>query len=527
MLQLIRHLYRPHRGLVVALLLAALGLSFDGIVQPYVIGHFTDAMTTRHLATGLRLLGLWAIALVFLTAFQFGFQLLLGQNRRALNLDLRQHIAKIALAPANATRSVSQFTAMALNEVKQIEAAFVDALAWLLFCLMQAIVTFTFIMVTNWRLGLLFVGFGLLPTIISRFTSKWLQAGTSAWQAANQRYTEQLEETLSARPLIRTYQLAPTMLHRLSVSLHHSETRYFRMNLRQNVASMLVSLMYDAAFLLPLALGAVLVARGQLTIGALLTLNSAADRVTTPLVNMAQYYNRLVSAKPLVTRVLATPAAKPPRALAITAPPIVLALQALEVGYTTPLTQPLTLTVTAQERLLIQGPSGTGKSTLLATLAGTLVPLGGELMHAANWAQSVALVAQTPFLFHDTLRFNLGLGRSYADPELQAVLHQVGLGTLTPHLDATLGRTERPLSGGELKRLEVARALLAKRSVLLVDEGLSGLDDATAAQLSALFRAYPGTVIEVEHHVPAATRAQFDQVLVLTPRDAGSSQKLP
>ncbi|WP_179395227.1 ABC transporter transmembrane domain-containing protein [Lacticaseibacillus absianus] len=517
MFQLIRRLYSPHRRLVVALLLSALGLSFDGIVQPYVIGHFTDAMAAHQLKQGLTLLGGWAIALVFLVSFNYAYNYCVGQNRRALNLDLRMLVAQHALAPSNATQSSSQFTAVIFNDIKQIESAFVDSLGMIVFCSLQALLTFAFILATNWRLGLLFVSFGLLPSLVPKFTGAWLQRGTIAWQTANQRYTDQLEETLNARPLARTYQLDSTLLDRLHHSLARSEHRYFAMNLRQSGASTLVQLLYDVAFLVPLAIGAWLVFHGQLTIGALLTLNSAADRVTAPLVSIAQYYNRLTAARPLLDQVLTAPVAPQPYPLAPVGPPTQLTWTHVTVGYDHPLTPPLDLTITQGAHWLIQGPSGSGKSTLLQTLADTLPPLSGTRAHATRWAEQIALVAQTPFLFHDTLRFNLALGRPVTDADLQAALVQVGLPHLVDQLALVLGATARPLSGGELKRLEVARALLTHRPILLVDEGLSGLDPHTAAQLQAVFQRFSGTLIQVEHHIDPAALATYDHVLTLQP----------
>ncbi|WP_054723120.1 ATP-binding cassette domain-containing protein [Lacticaseibacillus nasuensis] len=85
-------------------------------------------------------------------------------------------------------------------------------------------------------------------------------------------------------------------------------------------------------------------------------------------------------------------------------------------------------------------------------------------------------------------------------------------------MNLTLGTTQRPLSGGELKRLEVARAILAKRQVLLVDEGLSGLDAASATKLADLFLAFPGTLIEVEHHVSSDLINRYDRVIALAPK---------
>ncbi|KRK71088.1 ATP-binding cassette domain-containing protein [Lacticaseibacillus nasuensis] len=519
MLTQIRQLYGPHLKLLIGLLATGAITSLDGIVQPYVIGHFTDAMVARKLSFGLTLLGGWGLATLVIVAGSLGFAYTRGQLRQAINFDLRQRIAATAYAPAQTAVGTPHFTAMIFNEVKQIETGVTDSLAMILYCLLQGGLTLAFILGSNWQLGLLFVALGLVPGMIPHLTTNWLQRSTSDWQTANQQYTDLLEETLAARPLAHTYQLEQPLLSRLSTQLAHTEREYFKMNLHQSMAGNLVSLLYSLTFILPLAIGAWFIMQGHLTIGGLLTLNSAADRVTSPLISIVQYTNQLLAAKPLLMQIMQAPSNTLPPTIARTTDAALIQFSQVEFGYNQPLTTPLTFTIHSGERVLIRGASGSGKSTLLATLAGVLPSLGGELAFGLpNWQQHVAVVAQSPFLFHASLRFNLALGRPITDRELIDALTAVGLARFQTHLNLTLGTTQRPLSGGELKRLEVARAILAKRQVLLVDEGLSGLDAASATKLADLFLAFPGTLIEVEHHVSSDLINRYDRVIALAPK---------
>ncbi|WP_172997156.1 ATP-binding cassette domain-containing protein, partial [Lactobacillus helveticus] len=71
------------------------------------------------------------------------------------------------------------------------------------------------------------------------------------------------------------------------------------------------------------------------------------------------------------------------------------------------------------------------------------------------------------------------------------------------------------LSGGEKRKVEIARALLNKKDFLLVDEGLSGLDDNSRKQIFALLQSLPQTIIEIEHIMSIEDKQKFDQVINL------------
>jgi ATP-binding cassette subfamily C protein CydCD len=189
------------------------------------------------------------------------------------------------------------------------------------------------------------------------------------------------------------------------------------------------------------------------------------------------------------------------------------------------------------EWLVVEGPSGAGKSTLLAALLGYLPAaagswsLGGvdarelspeQLRRAVTWCP------QESHLFDSTIRANLLLGRAHDDQpseeELVAVLRRVGLGplfdSLNRGLDTRVGSAGESLSGGERQRLAVARTLLTRADVVLLDEPTAHLDAASAEQLIADLRVALADkiVVLVSHH--ADERRDFDVSLRLGVRES-------
>ncbi|ALJ19209.1 hypothetical protein AOA12_04555 [Microbacterium sp. No. 7] len=160
----------------------------------------------------------------------------------------------------------------------------------------------------------------------------------------------------------------------------------------------------------------------------------------------------------------------------------------------------------------VAGVSGSGKSTLASLLVRGWDPDGGRILLGGTDLPAlpldavrgaVAVVDQRPVLFTGTVASNLRLARPEADDEeLRAALHAVGLDdALADGLRTTVGERGTTLSGGQLQRLALARALVARSRVLVLDEALSQLDAGTAQTVrERLEHAASGTtVIEITH----------------------------
>ncbi|WP_313383017.1 heme ABC transporter ATP-binding protein/permease CydC [Pantoea sp.] len=174
------------------------------------------------------------------------------------------------------------------------------------------------------------------------------------------------------------------------------------------------------------------------------------------------------------------------------------------------------LQVRAGERVALLGPTGCGKSTLLSLLtrawdteAGSIALQGIALRSwdEKSLRQRISVVTQRVHLFNQTLRENLRVARPDAsDAQLSDVLRQTGLTRLLENdegLNAWLGEGGRPLSGGELRRLAIARALLHNGDLWLLDEPTEGLDAATEHQILALLQQVTAgkTLILVTHRL--------------------------
>jgi ATP-binding cassette subfamily C protein CydCD len=187
-------------------------------------------------------------------------------------------------------------------------------------------------------------------------------------------------------------------------------------------------------------------------------------------------------------------------------------------GAAEPVFRGLDARVRRGEWLAVLGPSGSGKTTLLTVLLGGLPPDAGRVLvdgePLATARPRFAWCPQDAHVFDSTLRGNLLLAGPATDDALAAALERVGLGPLLrepaqPHagLDMRVGTGGRALSGGERRRLAVARALLTRADVLLLDEPTAHLDEVAAdALIDDLRRATRDRIVVLVTHREADLR---------------------
>ncbi|MEU1178762.1 thiol reductant ABC exporter subunit CydD [Streptomyces sp. NPDC005820] len=196
----------------------------------------------------------------------------------------------------------------------------------------------------------------------------------------------------------------------------------------------------------------------------------------------------------------------------------------------------VSFTVAPGETVALVGPSGAGKSTLLHTLLGFVRPTGGRVriggadladLDPEQWRSRIAWVPQRPHLYAGTIAENVRLARPDADEAaVRRALADAGaldfVAALPEGVDTPLGEDGTGLSAGQRQRLALARAFLADRPVLLLDEPTAALDGGTEAEIvTAVRRLAAGRTVLLVVHRPALLGVADRIVRLEEPADAG------
>jgi ATP-binding cassette subfamily C protein len=183
----------------------------------------------------------------------------------------------------------------------------------------------------------------------------------------------------------------------------------------------------------------------------------------------------------------------------------------------------LNLMIPAGKITAIVGQSGAGKSTIADLVMGLIKPDNGKITLDGNplksnvsWKNRIGYVAQDTFLFNESVRFNLLLARSKADEkDLTDVLKMAAayqfVSKLPDGMDTLIGDRGVHLSGGERQRLALARALLRRPSLLILDEATSNLDSENEARILNAIENLHGdmTILMIAHRLSTIRNADY------------------
>jgi len=287
--------------------------------------------------------------------------------------------------------------------------------------------------------------------------------------------------------------------------------------------------------------GVYLIGDGSLSQGALIGTVMLAGRATAPLTQVAGLAVRLQQAKAAMAslnRLMAMPLDREVDKKYLPMPALQgkLELKGVKFAYPSPPDKPnppvldnVNVTVQPHERVAILGKIGSGKSTLLRLIARLYQPTAGQMLiggidvaqvDPADWRKAVGYVGQDARLFYGTLRENIMIGRPEASTdELLRVLQLTGLDQIAQKhpmgINLPIGEMGEGLSGGQRQLVSLARSLLARPQILLLDEPTSAMDTQTEAIfMSRLHNATKGqTLILVTHRTSLLNLV--DRILVV------------
>ncbi|MCF7552444.1 ABC transporter ATP-binding protein [Pseudonocardia sp. WMMC193] len=552
---------RPHRRRIAVFVLLSTVGSVLTVLTPLLAGRVVDAIDAR---AGLSVVG-WlagAIAVVAVAEAALGlptrwFSATIGEG---LILRLRtavfDHVQRMPVAFFTRTRTGALVSRLN-NDVLGAQRAFSDTLSGVVGNLVTLALTLVVMLTISWRVTLL--ALVLLPLFVvpARRMGSRLARLQREGAAHNAAMSSQMTERFSApgatlvklfgRPAEESAEFAARAARVRDIGVRSAMVQWVFVTALTLVSALALALVYGV--------GGALALGGALAPGAVVSLAMLLTRLYAPLTALAGARVEAMTAVVSFERVFEVLDLEPmideptaPRTLP--AGPLDVRFEAVDFGYPAAsavslasLEEVATLdtrggdtvlhgvgfTVPAGTMTALVGSSGAGKSTIAQLLARLYdvssgsVRLGGvdvRDLRAADLHGDVGFVTQDGHLFHDTVRANLRLAAPAAtDAELWDALRRARLAdlveSLADGLDTVVGERGYRLSGGERQRLTIARLLLAKPRVVVLDEATASLDSTSeAAVQAALAEALAGrTALVIAHRL--STIRDADQILVL------------
>ena len=369
------------------------------------------------------------------------------------------------------------------------------------------------------------------PLVLPRKMNERLKASRDAFSMQMAGYTQQLKELLGGFEVIRGFlrEDAYAARHRDAARQARDSEQAYQQSLNAMVVN--TSLISNLIFPIVMLVGLFLAFDGRLTMGTVSTAASMANFVITPCNQIAQCWAKVRSSKGIRQRLEAAMA--DPQSEKVPAGQPIGPLERIEcrdTGFTypgaaAPVLHDVRLTVSGQEKAVLVGESGCGKSTLAKLLfqyypdyTGGILFNGLQLrdIDRQSLYQRVGYIAQTTYLFNDTLRSNICLGEDFPEAQLSRAVETAGLAdwvsTLPDGLDTLISENGKNLSGGQRQRIGIARLVLRRYDLIIADEITASLDPDTSGQVMENLLSLPCMVVAITHDVSGAFMRRFDKV---------------
>ena len=415
---------------------------------------------------------------------------------RDIRLDLCRHILRWPYATFHRER-VGQLMSRIQSDTRNIpdllSTIFVATFADIVTLVVAIVIIFTL----NWRLSLL--ALACLPFFLGAFVFFRRRTGRAAsqTQVATASVNEELQTAFSSIKEIKAQWVYRAQERRFADRLQGFLGAALHLQVLQSVAQSSVAFLGTVTPVAVLWFGAGEVLAGRLTLGQLVAFNSLVVYLFGPSQRLAQLNISLQVALASAARVFEyadRPKESEEGRLPFRIRRGAIRLENVHFAYLPgqEVLSGVNLDLPANSRSALVGPSGSGKSTVADVMLGLYAPTAGRIsaddrviasIRLASLRLQVACVAQDPVLFKGTVASNISFVKPGAkDKEVREVARVVGVDSFTG-IDDEIGERGVTLSLGQRQRVGIARAILKRPAILVLDEATSGLDPETEKQV--------------------------------------------
>lgn len=518
------------KDLFVTLLVLDVVVALQNVFLAFITSYFIQSATSKNMKLFVEVASIAILGFAIISIVNWFHVSLVNKIIRQVNVNIKRKTARYLLNSSRqgtTAESISKMTGdLKLLETNGIsnELRIVEQLLTIFGAIAGGIY---FDRLTT----LVFVLGSLVPLGISHAFQKRIQLESKDWSESNSQYISALKDILTGSITIRLYLIGKLSMRKVDEKVERLERNLCKMN--GSIGHVGVYTTFAALTLgvvIPFGFGIYRTISGAITLASFMGVVQISNSISNPLMGVISEVNSIQTTVPIrnfvgsvfdkvVTEMEDSKMLSNESFTNLTLNKIRIVKQNKVIIDT------MSLNVSAGEKILIKAPSGYGKTTLLKVLIGELgvdsgeYILDGKVINNPNDRKikgKFSLINQEPFLFNDTIAFNITLGEKFKRDELLSIIEKVGLRDLVDKdgLNYIVGENGGNLSGGQAQRIEIARALIRNRPIVLADEVTSSLDEKSSQQVHELLLNGKFTLIEVAHHIDTKTEERFDRVIV-------------
>ena len=519
--------------LILALVLTV--ISFTMVIGISVFKQFLiDLMIAGNMERFITIL-LYAAAFASVMGVAFLASTLIGEKfsavlGRSIQKDLYDGIIKRNRSDFEAIDN-AEYISVLTNDINIVEENFIGALRAGMGMIAAGITSIIIMVIYSPSLTAVSIGCSLISMIIPIFFSKPMEKRQKERSEALADFTVRIKETLAGRDVISALGLFGyfnKLFYKQNISLASAKYRFGVLKSGSDALSQVLNNV--VSFIVILASG-ILVIRGSITVGTFVLFNGIHGASVGAIIGIFRLIPILKSIKPISEKIECLSDYNSDKFVGTVPPSFNERVEIRDLNFQynedTPLIHGLNISISRNDKLVIIGSSGSGKTTFVKLLSGDYAGYEGDILYDSQCLRGlkisdlhkiVTVINQYTHIFNDTIRFNICLGDDFADEALENAMFQSGvkefLQNIPNGVDGDCGENGVNLSGGQRQKIAIARALIRDVDFIIIDEGVSAVDVETANEIESKLLAIPNlTLITITHRVNNGLLEKYNKVL--------------
>jgi ABC-type multidrug transport system fused ATPase/permease subunit len=384
------------------------------------------------------------------------------------------------------------------------------------------------------RMILLAVAIILINLLISAITAKPLKKNYKERSDLFDGYTSYIKEVLSAFHIVKNYNLQDKVTADYYHKSDEIQNKGFLIERMMSFVNASQNFVMSSSFYGILCGIGYMAVTGKVSAGGMIVIMEGINRMTFPIFELAESLPKLFTSGDLIDKIEDSLKNQETYEETVALEEFKEEIRFEEVGFhyeddERQILRDINLDFRKNGKYLVVGPSGGGKSTMLRLFRKYVNPTQGKILidghnlmdvKKEDYFGLIANIEQQVFLFEDTIRNNITLYKELGDSEINKAIQDAGLKEfvegLPEGLDTVIYDNGKNISGGERSRIVIARALLSKARILLMDEAFASLDMERAREIEkTILNLKDITVINVSHVIFKDTRECYDKVITI------------
>lgn len=477
------------------------------------------------------------VASILMGVIIYEHKVIIANLIKKISIRIKEDIYK-AIQSMNITdyrsENTGYFLSILNNDIKIIES---DYFGTILTCFYEISIFLTALIATiniSLYLAIVLIVISLIPMIIPFLFNKILARSKKLYSDQMAIFIEKAKDILGAFEVVKAFNMKRKIFDEFSMYNKNMEVSKFNYIKINSISSSVSTGVMYVTYFLSLLISGYMAINGIITVGSMIASVNLVGSIANPLMAISSNVATIKSSRLIrekILKVIDYNKVENINKIKIDKFDKKIEFKNVSFSYdkTHNILNNINLTLVKNKKYAIVGESGSGKSTLVKLLLNYYNTYSGNIyidnkdvmnIKEEDIFNLISMIQQDVFIFDDTIRNNVTLYKEYSNEELKCALNKVGLTSvidlLKDNLETSMGENGANFSGGQKQRIALARAIVKKCPIIILDEATASLDNETAYKIEkSLLDIQDLTLISITHKLIKENLKMYDEIIYI------------